>query len=386
MFTNWVFKDITTFFIYWNLTSSVLQEDPTSTSFSVDRVEASHLGTLIQYWPPYDYSIRFEGTPTECFAQRGYYFIDIEYVPENVVCESVTTLSLRFSVEAVPCSWCGPNPISPIEWKLSNGTMLVFSNMAFIACAIVLMIQSFRHSRFVAREESISIRRSKKIFSFCASLWIWSWEITEYLMTALISSLYHQCDTPSLHKCVSKFEALRFIDVYISFILFTTAVTPHLPLNWFRNVYKSFMTMLTLSMCLYYPESESMIISLAVINGVIFAAFNLIRFSRLRAFKEWSTWAIFPAIGFLVSAVMMKFAAPLIIETPDADDEYAHKHSLWHIFAALASMFMHLFMDPTRDMYMLTSTKTNTSSSSSPERKEINDNSNNNTIEISVSP
>ena len=247
-----------------------------------------------------------------------------------------------------PC--CDIFPYVPVQYHSWNGLLLVFSNLTFIVCAIVLMIQSIR----------ISAPQPLKRWQTLRYCWKWAWEIMEYGMVTMISALYHRCDTPGWKSCVVGFDALQFMDFFISFLLFTTAISPHLPNVTIRSAYKVFMTMLTLSLILfYYTQSVITIIILAILNSTMFLAFNWQRLHWKNLKETKCTWFLVPACLFLIAAVLMKFMSTQVVQTTSEGDNYDSSHGMWHIFAALASACIHLSIDPTRYQQQKTDSETN---------------------------
>jgi hypothetical protein len=371
-----LFENLLSLSVFWNLSFAVITPNLQMNFLQVDfqsnvpnqfndQTSSTSSSNLVFQYPlinPPNY-LFFQTTPliSSCFA--SYTVGNVVQIYFNQYRNRNCLLGLT-----MPSAWFNTTfqlwniPTTfPVQYSSWNGLLLVFSNLAFISCVLILMAQSMRikyvHDQEVHRKR-YSLHQDIKIGfhnNFCKALyyfcnaWTFAWEISEYCLVTVISSLYHRCDAPGWDNCIVPWNALYFMDIYISFILFTSAVTPHLPLA-FKHPYKAFMTLLTMGLVLYSMDDTTMtIVPLALLSGITFVAFNWKRIKR----SNWtaSTLWIIPAIVFLVVAVVMKFSGPPHANTTATGDEYAEKHAIWHMAAAVASSCLHLFLDPFSKMY-----------------------------------
>ena len=210
---------------------------------------------------------------------------------------------------------------------MSYNESLTFSNLAYLLCALVLVVQGYRLKR---------------------NAYYWSWEISEYVMLCIISSLYHRCDSSdSIEDCIVFYDVLQFLDFFLSYIIFSTAVSPHLPREAFREFHKGIMYIITLLLNLYYFHNPNniIIITLALLNVIAFLRFNHHRFTSLEQWKKRSTQMIVPSLLLIIAAVSCKFLAPQEIESPDDERRYVFMHSMWHALSALALTNFILFIE-----------------------------------------
>jgi len=205
-----------------------------------------------------------------------------------------------------------------------NGYLLVLSNLSFVIPVYVLLWRSPR-----------------------GHITHWSWEIADYLAITMLSSLYHACDTPTMHNCVAPFDVLQRLDFIWSFCLFHTAVSPHLPYYTWRGPYRVAMMLCTLMFMLLWKDAVFTIPVLATVNAIAFlmAAWRRLWFTHANWCKYNQYYVVFAAL-FLGAAVFCKFTSNMDGNSSVSEaNDYAIKHSLWHIFAALASSCLHLWLD-----------------------------------------
>jgi hypothetical protein len=246
--------------------------------------------------------------------------------PLNSSCNNISAYDiLIFSY--YNCYWCPP-PIIPEIFSRWPATLLTLSNLSFILPIFALAYRSFQ---------------------IVGHPCLWILEMFDYLFITIISSLYHRCDAPGWNSCFADQQSnMYFMDVLYSFILFTTAVIPHLTLHWFRYLYRMSMHLLTIMLLFHNFDTLDNIVILAVINGTFFIAFNAkqVLYQHRQRWKM-NLFTLLFASGFLTAAVVLKFQGVDYSQKFEVTaKQYSIRHSMWHMLAGIASTFLIFFINP----------------------------------------
>ena len=140
---------------------------------------------------------------------------------------------------------------------------LVFSNLIYLICAIVLILKSlYLYKRIV-----------------------WAWEITQFILICIISSLYHACDDISINTCIIDYTFLRIYDILCAYNAFVAAGTIHLNIYCQETqIYQIFINIFTLFIILFVKIPVNQLVIIISVN--MFVIVNYICITWQENFKS----------------------------------------------------------------------------------------------------
>jgi len=190
-------------------------------------------------------------------------------------------------------------------------------------------------------EQTLLLTLSNVLFLVCAAVAVYRWYYTEalvYFFVAFMSTFYHACDQPGAAKyCMMKYETLQFSDFLSSvcaiwFTLTALAKPPQVIESWLHVA-----GCLAFAVGVSYDRFSVYTVLIPGLIGAVLVIFSWSLQCRARHAcypgKKKTAFAILPGLAFAVTGLCLY----AFVET---SDNYYIIHSLWHIFMALAVLFL----------------------------------------------